>query len=300
MTVSNYSIIASENNSPAPNGAPEGMTPSSVNDTMRVMMASSRILANGFPWFEYKDGTKAGTSSYVSSTKFKITGNDSTAHYHIDRRVKIVGTATVYAKITASSYSAGDTTVTVVLDSGTLINESITVYTSLLTANISAIPENIIQDITGGMVSGNTETGLTVSYTSGKLNFAVDNQTWAQITGKPSTFTPSAHTHPWADVTGEPVYTTRWPTWSEVTSKPSTFTPSSHSHVWADVTGEPVYTTRWPTWSEVTSKPSTFTPSSHTHPWSQLTSIPTNANGNRTVSTSSPSGGSNGDIWYKV
>lgn len=27
---------------------------------------------------------------------------------------------------------------------------------------------------------------------------------WSQITGKPSTFSPSAHTHPWADITGTP------------------------------------------------------------------------------------------------
>lgn len=31
----------------------------------------------------------------------------------------------------------------------------------------------------------------------------------------------SSHTHPWAQVTGQPATATRWPTWSEVTSKPS-------------------------------------------------------------------------------
>ena len=33
----------------------------------------------------------------------------------------------------------------------------------------------------------------------------------------------------------------RWPTWSEVTGKPSTFTPSSHTHTWAQVTGKPTW-----------------------------------------------------------
>ena len=37
-----------------------------------------------------------------------------------------------------------------------------------------------------------------------------------------------------------------------------------------------------------------------TVPWSRLTSIPTNAVGNRTISTANPTGGSNGDIWYKI
>lgn len=39
-----------------------------------------------------------------------------------------------------------------------------------------------------------------------------------------------AHTHPWNEITGVPVYTTRWPTYAEVTDKPTTFPPSSHTH----------------------------------------------------------------------
>lgn len=44
------------------------------------------------------------------------------------------------------------------------------------------------------------------------------------------------HTHPWSQVTGAPVYTTRWPDWTEVTGKPDTFTPSMHTHSTADIT----------------------------------------------------------------
>lgn len=51
--------------------------------------------------------------------------------------------------------------------------------------------------------------------------------TWSAITGKPSTFTPSSHTHPW----------------SEVTDKPSTFTPSSHTHTTAEITNFPSWIT---------------------------------------------------------
>lgn len=88
---------------------------------------------------------------------------------------------------------------------------------------------------------------------------------WGQLTGVPSTFPPSAHTHglseitdygtaggyirssgsawtrvsgvAWADLTGVPDFATRWPTWSEVTSKPSVFPPDTHSHAISDVTG---------------------------------------------------------------
>ena len=58
----------------------------------------------------------------------------------------------------------------------------------------------------------------------------MENLTWGTITGKPSSFTPSSHTHAWSQITGAPSYATRWPSWSEVTGKPSTFTPASHTH----------------------------------------------------------------------
>jgi hypothetical protein len=89
--------------------------------------------------------------------------------------------------------------------------------------------------------------------------------TWDEVTGKPATMAPSSHTHDWAQVTGAPVYTTRWPTWTEVSSKPTTMPPSAHTHAWAEVTGAPVYTTRWPSWGEVSGKPSTMAPDAHTH-----------------------------------
>lgn len=72
----------------------------------------------------------------------------------------------------------------------------------------------------------------------------------------------------WGNITGVPAIATRWPSWSEVTNKPSTFTPSSHTHPLSDISNlqaswdallkaaPSAYVTRWPSWSEVTSKPS--------------------------------------------
>ena len=57
-----------------------------------------------------------------------------------------------------------------------------------------------------------------------------DELTWNSISGKPSSFTPSSHTHAWSQITSIPSYATRWPTWAEVTGKPSSFTPASHNH----------------------------------------------------------------------
>ena len=108
-----------------------------------------------------------------------------------------------------------------------------------------------------------------------------DELTWNAIGGKPSTFTPSSHTHTksqitdfpssmpasdvyaWAKASSKPSYS-----WSEITSKPSTFTPSSHTHPLSGISdlqaswdallkaAPSAYVTRWPSWSEVTSKPS--------------------------------------------
>lgn len=54
---------------------------------------------------------------------------------------------------------------------------------------------------------------------------------------------------------GLPTEATRWPAWNEVTGKPTTFAPSTHTHPWGDLTGVPDTASRWPAWSEVTSKP---------------------------------------------
>lgn len=108
-----------------------------------------------------------------------------------------------------------------------------------------------------------------------------DELTWNAIGGKPSTFTPSSHTHTksqitdfpssmpasdvyaWAKAPSKPSYS-----WSEITGKPSTFTPSSHTHPLSGISdlqaswdallkaAPSAYMTRWPSWSEVTSKPS--------------------------------------------
>lgn len=45
MAVTSYSTIAANNNSAAPNGAPEGMAPSGVNDTIRQIMADIAVEA---------------------------------------------------------------------------------------------------------------------------------------------------------------------------------------------------------------------------------------------------------------
>lgn len=124
-----------------------------------------------------------------------------------------------------------------------------------------------------------TTNGTTLSWAT----VATGSSDWADITNKPATFPPSAHTHAWADITGKP---TTFPpeshshSWTEITSKPTTFAPSAHSHAISDVTNlqatldGKASTSHSHSWSEITSKPSTFTPSAHTHTVSDLTNFP--------------------------
>lgn len=39
-----------------------------------------------------------------------------------------------------------------------------------------------------------------------------------------------SHTHPWDQITDKPEEATRWPTYAEVSSKPATFPPEAHTH----------------------------------------------------------------------
>ena len=144
---------------------------------------------------------------------------------------------------------------------------------SALSANMGRVLKNLIESNSGGSGEGG----------SGGVS------SWNDLTDKPTTFTPSAHTHTKADITNFPtslpasdVYS--WAkasskpsySWTEITSKPTSFTPSSHTHTKADITNFPtslpasdVYS-----WAKASSKPS--------YSWSEITSKPSFA----TVATS--------------
>lgn len=127
MAIKDWSTTAASNNSASPNGAPEGMAPSGVNDTIRELMAQVRS------WYEDPAWINFGyTYTYVGATQFKVSGQDVTAKYPVGRRVRAVGstTGTIYGLISVSSFST-DTTITVVWDSGSLSNETLQISAGL-------------------------------------------------------------------------------------------------------------------------------------------------------------------------
>ena len=125
--IKNWSSTAGSNNSASPSGAPEGMAPSGVNDTIRQGMASVRDWYVDPAWIDL-----GYTYTYVSTTSFKVSGLNVTSDFVVGRRVRAVGasTGTIYGVITVSTFST-DTTVTLVWDSGTLANETLAISIGL-------------------------------------------------------------------------------------------------------------------------------------------------------------------------
>ncbi|QLF83533.1 minor tail protein [Gordonia phage RedWattleHog] len=216
-------------------------------------------------------GTTAGTAKagdYVPAWS-EVTGKPSSftpaAHSHAVADVTGLQTALDGKSDSGHTHAA------------TAISDSTVVGRSVLTAADAAAARTAIGAGTSSLTIGTTGT------TAKAGNYV---PAWTEITSKPSTFPPDAHSH----------------AWNEITSKPTTFAPTAHTHVASEVSdstavGRSVLTATdaaaarsaigagtgssnlalgttsttakagdyVPTWSEITSKPSTFTPSSHTH-----------------------------------
>jgi len=177
--IRNWSTSPGSNSSAPPMGAPEGMAPSTLNNTMRQQMADHRTQWQDGQWFDWGD-----TPSYASATTFKI-ATDVTSRYEVGRRLKLYDASTLYASITASSYSAPDTTVTIALDSGTPSASLTSIALSVLTNTNSAIPAISNLSVSGtSSLSGAVvmKTNLSVEGTS-TLSSAVVMKTNISVEG---------------------------------------------------------------------------------------------------------------------
>lgn len=169
-----WSTTAADNDSAAPNGWPEGMPPSGVNDTGRQMMAAVR------EWYETAEWINLGhTPTYIGATSFSVTG-DQTTTYQIGRRIKAYGTTpfTIYGTISNSAY-ASVTTVTVTWDSGSLNATLSKVWVSINSVTNKSFSADMIS---GSLSVSQGGTGRTTSTTAYGLIAAGTTATGAHQT----------------------------------------------------------------------------------------------------------------------
>tara|TARA_R110001599_G_scaffold78687_1_gene213779 strand:- start:415 stop:2454 length:2040 start_codon:yes stop_codon:yes gene_type:complete len=113
MTVSNYSTTSANNTTINNISIAEGMPPSNVNNAIRNELKDVREVWNDKEWFILGDGDGATVFTRTGNTTVTVP-TDITSTHHVGRRVKIIGTqtGTVYSHISASAYSAPNTTLT--------------------------------------------------------------------------------------------------------------------------------------------------------------------------------------------
>ena len=135
--------------------AAEGCPPSAVNDAERQMMAK---LKNTLQTIDYLD--HGYTATFATTTTFASPG-DLTAIYLSRRRLKFDCSSTLYGTIASSSYVASNTTVTMVMDSGTTLSSSLSaVYVGIIAPTNVALPANFDKDAYA------TTAGTTTAYTA--------------------------------------------------------------------------------------------------------------------------------------
>jgi hypothetical protein len=133
MPIKNYSTTAANNNAAPPNGFPEGMAPSDVNNSARTVMADIRSWYEDAQWIDY-----GNVPTYVSTNSFSVIGNQ-TAIYTVGRRIKLSDASNLYGTISASVFTTL-TTVTVTLDSGSLTIALNAVALGIITPSSNALP----------------------------------------------------------------------------------------------------------------------------------------------------------------
>lgn len=119
----------------------------------------------------------------------------------------------------------------------------------------AAAPVQSVAGKTGAVTLGPSDVGAAAaSHTHTKSQITDLSLAWSEITGKPASFTPSAHGHAIADVAGLQ---------TALNGKAA----SSHTHPMSDITGLSL------DWSAIQNKPSTYTPSAHGHTAADISNL---------------------------
>lgn len=203
MALEHWSSSASGNASPPGINYAEGQAPSSLNNSAREMMAQMRAKYYPTEWVWVKN---SATASVASQTTFKVAG-DQTAQFEANRRVRLTGgSATRFASVTSASYTT-ETTVTIVVDSGSLSASMSVVAISAVDQNatpaaaaVNYLSSNsasimiaaVAMPLTGGVFTGPVGHSATASFSGAAQFNAGVSISGAMTVAGPSTFKASA------------------------------------------------------------------------------------------------------------
>jgi hypothetical protein len=140
-----------------------------------------------------------------------------------------------------------------------------------LAESIDSSMNEIVQDVVGTMVTGNTETGIAVTYSdsTGKLNFNVTADPFPSQTGNTGKYlTTNGTATSWAALSAIGV------SYLDLTNVPATFAPTAHktSHEFG---GTDAITIAQSQVTDLTTALSGKAASSHTHPQSDINNLTT-------------------------
>lgn len=116
MAYTKYSLTPADNNAAPPNGAPEGMLPSGVNDTMRDMMAQIRDVGDGI-----RDGTYTMTAPVITGGSINNTTVGATTPSTVKTTALTLTGSTSGTLAIAATAVAGTNTATFPAATGTVM-----------------------------------------------------------------------------------------------------------------------------------------------------------------------------------
>src|SRR3990167_7859631 len=164
--IEKWSTTPGSNDDVSPDGFPEGMPPSGVNNSAREVMAAVKTwhLDAELPVYGVNGHVNGYSILFVSTTEFKFASTDRRTIVPVGRRVKAgVGAGVIYGTITASTLSASDTQVTVSFDSGSLDSSLSYVALGIISPSNLSLPNNVDSSFSDVTVAGDLSVAGTAS-----------------------------------------------------------------------------------------------------------------------------------------
>lgn len=163
-----YSTTPASNNSAAPNGWPEGMAPSDVNNCAREMMARLAEWYQDAAWVRLDESIQSSTSSTI------VVSGDVTATYLAGRPIRVNQSGSQVGYVSSSVYSAPNTTINVTgftVSSPTVVEVGILPSNALIPTGTVTAAQVFTGTVTAGVINA-TSVSLSAGITAASGTFS--------------------------------------------------------------------------------------------------------------------------------